>query len=642
MKLFSTLLVLVLVAISFQSLTAGEPAIIKNTGTFYQTQTLEESLNLKGKYQYPTTQNVDFYILDSLANAYSFYTNDQEPFVYHPESNTLVMIKRGYGTQSGTLVDPKNTLDNLFLRTSNDWGVNWNEPQLLYDAIVQPFGNARYPSIYPMEYLGQLVYLFAAPTTGGEGWTGYINGLFIDNTSVVEKSSAFVQQGTSYEWASTSTSLKAGILNNGEPFGFILSTPLPLLEFRDGMNQSPLGFMRTEDFGTWASFIPEALKSQNFIAANQTDPNWRDFRYSSIINMQTGADGTVYAAVAGVFQAHENVQPRNFWAPAVTKSTDNGATWSELEVMPGRLLYDYAEQQGALVDSVGIGNNYKFVLNNDGSYSFINSIFESNSFKAEEQQIRQIVEIYYANGNWGVRKISDNTGYVILYADEPAPGTARRNQLGAELQISRSIDGEYLLAKWVELIDVVQPRDQLDVFVAARRIGDNNWGRVLNVTNSAVEDRITWIPDLVPNDLKNIPLLRVASIPVAGESEQDAATRARTLEVPQYVLMGQFDAHTSVSVTEKENIQDGFAITGIYPNPAKDVVDINIYNSQAYNAVINIFNVLGEKVMSFDGGIAGEGIQSFSLNISTLPIGTYYVSVNSNGNVTTKLMNIIR
>lgn len=641
MKLFSTLLVLVIVASSLQSLTAGEPAIIKNTNTYYKTQTLEESLNLKGKYQYPTTQNIDYFILDSLANAYSFYTNDQEPFVYHAETNTLVIIKRGPGIMGIGTDNPANPLNHLFLLTSNNWGVNWSSPQLIYDAVAQPYGFARYPSIYPFMFGQELVYLFSAPTTGGTGWEGYVNGLFVDGTPVPDKSTSFTQQGTSYQWSSTSTSLKAGVLNNGEPYGIVLSTPVPLLEFRDGANQSPLGFMRTEDYGSWSSFIPEALKSENFISADLTNPNWRDFRLSSIINMQTGADGTIYAAISGIFKSHANIGPRDFWAPAVTKSMDNGATWSELEVMQGSLIYDYAVQQGALLDSVFISNNYKFVLNSDGSYSFINSIFESNSFKAEEQQIRQIVEIYYANGNWGIRKISDNTGFVILYADEPAPGTARRNQLGAELQISRSVDGEYLLAKWVDLIDVAQPRDQLDVFVAARRVSDNIWGRVLNITNSPDEDRITWIPNLLPNDLKNIPLLRVASIPVAGENEQDAARRARTLEVPQYVLMGHFNADLSVSVIERD-ITDGFAITGIYPNPAKDVVDINIYNSQAYKAEINIFNVLGEKVMSFDGGFAGEGIQSFSLNISTLPIGAYYVSVSSNGNVTTKLMNIIR
>ena len=123
-------------------------------------------------------QEVDYMILDSLWNGFSYFSYRQQPFVYHPETGTLVTIKRGALSRddedAGT-----NTLDNLFYRTSDDWGYSWTDPMLVYNAKAdQPRYYARYPSIYPFIFEEDLVYIYTSPLTDGDGWQGFLNGIY--------------------------------------------------------------------------------------------------------------------------------------------------------------------------------------------------------------------------------------------------------------------------------------------------------------------------------------------------------------------------------------------------------------------------------------------------------------------------------
>ena len=112
-----------------------------------------------------TLQSVNFVIIDSLANAFSYYSSATQPFVYCKDMNTLVTIKRGYVDLANV---PNytgiNTKDNLFIRRSTDWGDTWQAPELIFDAKADPpsankWGAARYPSIYPYVWNGLLTFI---------------------------------------------------------------------------------------------------------------------------------------------------------------------------------------------------------------------------------------------------------------------------------------------------------------------------------------------------------------------------------------------------------------------------------------------------------------------------------------------------
>lgn len=68
----------------------------------------------------------------------------------------------------------------------------------------------------------------------------------------------------------------------------------------------------------------------------------------------------------------------------------------------------------------------------------------------------------------------------------------------------------------------------------------------------------------------------------------------------------------------------------VYPNPAQDVLNVEINASQASETNIAVYNITGQKVMEESRTISA-GINSPSLNISNLNSGIYFVTVKANG-----------
>src|SRR5690606_6604037 len=82
---------------------------------------LYRAQNIKGKQQ---IQNLTYTVVDSLVNAFSFFSEDAQPFVYKPETGTLAMIHRG-ASDLTTTPGATSDKDNIYITVSNDWGMTW-------------------------------------------------------------------------------------------------------------------------------------------------------------------------------------------------------------------------------------------------------------------------------------------------------------------------------------------------------------------------------------------------------------------------------------------------------------------------------------------------------------------------------------
>lgn len=595
---------------------------------------------------------MEYFILDSLANAYSFYTNEQKPFVYEPQTGTLAIIKRGFSSDNfGTPDNPLNTLNNLFIRESEDWGQNWGDPFIVYNKANGTLGNARYPTFAPFVLDDEVHYIYITPVTGGDGWLGLVTGFNIFGANSFYKVPEFDHNGVNYYWETTSTKMTATTVD-GIPVSLTMSSPSPLLEDRNGDNQSAIGFIKpNENLDKWNGFVPPQLDSDKFRQVteemkSQYPPgsvnDYREFRYSSV-NDLVYTDGKVFAAVEGLLR---DGNPEYRLTGGVSVSEDLGETWSDINVCDFSVLQDYAANQGVTkVDSISTTYDMAFNVLDENNYSIISTLYENDYLKPDENLVRQIIEMYYSNGSWGVRKVADISGYIVVY-ESSDPTQAPRNQMSIELQISTTVNRDAYIVKYVDFRDYENPetgeiieRGQHDVFVTTRRINDTEWSKPANVTNTPEYDRITWIPDYVPNDLLNIPLLKTYTIPVEGQVND--LNWQRELEEPQYVLMGFFDADDASSVNDAGVIQD-FEITNIYPNPAKDMVSINFNLPSAGNVDIAIYDVLGNKITDVYNGFLNNGIRSVNFDASNLISGIYYCNVTFNGHKASKVLNIIK
>ena len=83
------------------------------------------------------------------------------------------------------------------------------------------------------------------------------------------------------------------------------------------------------------------------------------------------------------------------------------------------------------------------------------------------------------------------------------------------------------------------------------------------------------------------------------------------------------------NVEEQEAINP-MTTTRVYPNPATDVLNIEVNASQASEMSINVFNLMGQKVIEKNVTIS-TGINTPSISTSDLNSGIYFVTVKANG-----------
>jgi hypothetical protein len=79
----------------------------------------------------------------------------------------------------------------------------------------------------------------------------------------------------------------------------------------------------------------------------------------------------------------------------------------------------------------------------------------------------------------------------------------------------------------------------------------------------------------------------------------------------------------------------------IFPNPTSDIATIAFQGHKDSELEINIVNLLGEMIVS-ERYTASSSLDYYNLNVSQLNSGIYNVVMVSNGNITTKQLQIIK
>lgn len=585
---------------------------------------------LADKNKFDKINAVSFVIIDSLANAFSFYSNEQQPISYSVSQKTLVMIKRGASGDATQL----NSLNNIFFRTSADWGKTWTNPVLLYDYRNAQVKNrmARYPSIYGFEYDGSTAFVYTTPVTDGsttEGWQGVINGLYTKGEVYNSLTEKFKGAKDSYKWG-TNAKILARSIGDNDLYAIAFGSVSPVtLGTTDNSN---LAYRRTEQFDDWGGTIPDAWSSGRFFDVDRSD-----YRRSGIISMKYGSNNRIYASAFGGFQVTKDVDSAN--TVGVSTSDDEGKTWSEFDVCPHSLIKEHAQNEGFNTEKMYIPWDGKdMVVFDNGDFSIGVSLIDYDTSVAIANRKSQFVEIYRESGVWGVRKIANHGGYTLAYINEDNV-LDTINQMGYEFQMIRSVDGNNVVAKWVDFIDIYdEAGDSLiknattDIMVSVREnnVSKKNWGKTINVTQDIPFDRITWLPDYVPNDLKQVPVMRLQTIPVGGETPANARLTERKIYMPQFVTLGHFDASLSVGVKEQDIVNTEMKIS---PNPAGEKFSLTFTLPEQGNIRIKIYNTNGICVKEVYNGFVGEGLRGLEINTDNLVNGVYYCTMEYMGSV---------
>ena len=82
-------------------------------------------------------------------------------------------------------------------------------------------------------------------------------------------------------------------------------------------------------------------------------------------------------------------------------------------------------------------------------------------------------------------------------------------------------------------------------------------------------------------------------------------------------------------------LQNNFTITSIYPNPAKESTSFELTLNKRSDVVIDITNILGQKVQTVNYGTFDAGEQIIKINTESLSSGMYFLTIKTDNYKTT-------
>jgi len=400
------------------------------------------------------------------------------------------------------------------------------------------------------------------------------------------------------------------------------------------------------------------------------------------------ANGTLYAAVNNIFA--DDINKRVL---AISKSTNNGETWTDFDRVPQSVFDAYNVAEG--LESSFLPQPYLtsgFAVTGVDEYSYIMTYRKVVSETAEIAE-DVIIEVYKKGPEWKIRDIASTTGetyrppYII---QDTLPNSAEwvdgydDNSRGYEIQLAKTADGQSLLLKYIDNRDSLAIMNEMltlvgggqveaslttDIWVAYRDIADvKGWSTAVNVTDDIWMNKVTWIPDIIPS-LTQVPIIEHVSVPFSNYLLPTNARRVnkypRFVEnfvvgsyIRNWILFSSFDATKGENI-RNDAVQKAIGVDGItsveelinseinsfniYPNPVSSSASITYDIAKNSNVKIEIYSTMGELVKTVRNySLATPGITAIEFDATDLSSGVYYVTMTANGKKVTKLMNVVR
>lgn len=582
-----------------------------------------------------------------------------DPFTYDPASNALILALTNYtADNTGTLV---GTI-NIFYSLNN--GSTWSSKTIFNQTGQVPvFPSVGFWNPSNSTNINNLSFFVYTPfarrdLTGNYPWQG---GLFTISQPSGNESADFLYPGNNSGYTWWAGRVKAHTTSDGS-FAYVAGM----------LRQASQGSAQYGQYG-YTNF---SLNDLDFLSQGTPD-QWslNRFRQSTDINstynsgilLDVDNNGTVYAAVLNYFKPND--QDANARVPGISKSTDYGQTWSEFEPMPVSAFVDYAQSYGGIAPSnlALISGPYyanAFVVTGVNQYSFFTRFLvwqDENTISAAH-----IVECFYQDGLWTVRKVSDFFGYA-QYISDVAPGQNQSKDslmisfLGQELQASKTADGQYIVLKWLDYVNTyvtfnppfqLNPEQSIDtlltndVFLAYRPVAGYNWSEPLNATDDTLYNKCTFIPNPAPS-ISNLPIVQLNTRriqytdPNNPRNSYPRFIQQMIVDYPQDVVVTS--ANLLVNAVEKEeNLNLPFQLMEVAPNPVNGFVDLKFTLDRPMNVKFELIDLYGNVVKTLYKGAVANGLHSVVLNTENYPIGTYFYRLEAEGKMAVKKLVILR
>jgi len=554
-----------------------------------------------------TNMPAGWVLVDTMGNGYGPAIGTLNPLAFDPYSGALAIVHRGGGAV-GT------TSGRIYYNYSTDFGATWTRtPTAVNEGNVTVLG--RYPSM-----------AIANPTQSTD----------INNTLAA------------FSWPE---------LNPGT-FGFIgfsADQPVGGGNPAPGIEQGPPAYSSqvpcfvsaSTDNVFWVSDNAEnaairLFKTADFSTVEKIDPpEWLSAIFGDGGAISLGGvsnQGTVVVGTLGTFASP--VTPiTSGWYVGISKSADQGATWSTYNVcdfrtVPGLTAYDRlfdAVKGDAFVTyqgDIGIDNEGKSHLvvaltdtvpsvdypNNYGNNALVELIETATGWEGK---------VIYA----GIDNDIFTTNYNGL--------TPSLGQMAQASYIAISEDGNFYLAQWCDKNATV---DSLTAIYYSYRTKTTAWSPrvMLNPANTLNLDGAHLAPKI----------RKVADNKYQAFHGVWYQLAENTWPYADVSPAGLWVASTEITVTGTDvndnNIATSFELGQNYPNPFNPTTNISYSLPVKGNVSIKVFDVLGNEVASLFNGIQESGSHTVSFDASSLASGMYLYTITAGNFTASKKMMLMK
>jgi hypothetical protein len=620
-----------------------------------------------------------------------FVSLDVTPLVYEPISNNLLFISASWDQSWNYTTTIKASKDNGATWTTGTTMFAAKDTLLLYPSFyaLNPSKNANIAftglqySIYGPAYIAsgtsaQRKGSFFAVNNGSKYYYTYQEGPTSNNPGIL------------YDWFFNSKTIGYSP-DASNAFFYNIGTLNPTSTTT--VQYGAYGFAATEtvsEEATIVSQIPTQWALSKFKPSTDKASSSNNY-----MQFDVDPDGIIYVAVANLF-----ISDPDHRLLGISTSEDNGLTWSaNFDIMPLSVINTYVTEQtnmdaNLLTNTISPYHPDGFKVYAGGNLSYVCNLV---SYSADDATLgfSQVVEIYRKDGQWGIRKISDVAGLRILrfQLEETTEGSGvyqivrDDNTRDQEFQLAKTADGQYLVAKWIDYrinpnavdgemgIDTIPVTSTAvktrvynsttsayelldgtltsvwptDVFLSYRKINESTWSTPVNATNDDRFNMNTFIPDVV-KDINNIPILSTITtrdFPSTGDALYTALPiglqemisddyRDYVITVANATVQPEHTSGFGVDAVNESTIEaNGFSI---YPNPVADNSFINLKVGVGSQVSIDIYNMLGEKVLNVFNGISSSSLVPFNTN--ELANGAYVCKVTNGSSVSSVVFTV--
>jgi type IX secretion system substrate protein len=552
----------------------------------------------------------NYAVVDTMPNAFGPAIGVLNPLDHDIASGVTAVVHRGkttYAVGSG----------ELWYNYSTDMGMTWNRSATSVQDGQTATNAARYPSSAISNPTGStnladLLYTFAWPDLGAGGFenVGYGADLGFDGADLAVIFDDPVQTYSSQvpTWA-----------NDAGPEVYWAS---------DNSGDASIRLWYTDDLYTTINVIDV--------------PQWSDSIFGSGGNITNGgvaANGVQYYSVLGTFLPEQvgGFNAPGGWEPGYSKSTDNGATWSDFNVIDWTLIpatAAYTEMWDYIKEDAFVSYQGDVNVDADGYVHIVTGLTKIDSAVSSEYGENALVEFIETASGWDAKIIFDDQDYLADSTFTQNDGMAL-GQMGPSVYLATNETRDVFVAQWVTS---GTPGDTACDVWMSWRLATGDWNTPMNLTETAImNENSSHLAPKLAQDGNTVTAFSFYCYP-AGNTGFDISN---TDPAVMYIAPVEIDI-TAVSVGDDLNKNYSYSLNQNYPNPFNPSTKITYTVPETGMVTLKVYDVLGKEVATLVNRVVNSGQHVVNFNAENLSTGIYFYELSAGEFVQTNKMMLLK